>query len=67
MFRKLHSNEIDEKLHKEILLVSEPFIKGQLLKLYNELKPKTIEKIKTLEERIEELEKKIRGNDKDRN
>jgi len=44
MFRKLHEGYIDEgnidkddTFYNEILLVSEPFIKSQLLKLYNEL------------------------------
>lgn len=37
MFKKLHLGSINEDLYNEILLVSEPFIRSQLLKKYNEL------------------------------
>ncbi|KAA6314375.1 hypothetical protein EZS27_035002, partial [termite gut metagenome] len=73
MFIKLNGNnkdEINENLYNEILLVSEPFLRGQLLKLYNERNPKTNEKIALLEKRIEELEnlekQKKENNDKDK-
>jgi predicted ATP-binding protein involved in virulence len=56
MFRRLYNNEVDKKLYEEILLVSESFIRSQLLKLYNELNPKMIEKIEALEKRLKELE-----------
>jgi hypothetical protein len=58
MFERLYNNDnIDGNLKKEILLVGEPFIRSQLLKLYNEFNPKTAEKIALLEKRVEELEK----------
>jgi hypothetical protein len=60
MFERLYKNNIDDNLYKEILLVSEPFIRSQLLKLYNELVPnKEMEdKLQKLEERIKQLETK---------
>lgn len=39
MFARLHKGECSDELFNEILLVGEPFIKSQLLKKYNELKP----------------------------
>lgn len=39
MFARLHNGECSDDLFSEILLVGEPFIKSQLLKKYNELKP----------------------------
>lgn len=39
MFARLHKGECSDELFTEILLVGEPFIKSQLLKKYNELKP----------------------------
>jgi hypothetical protein len=65
MFKKLHSNnkdEITDELYDEILLVSEPFIRGQLLKLYNERNPKTLTEIDLLKDEIKKLKKII--NDK---
>ncbi|OAV65548.1 putative ATP-binding protein involved in virulence [Bacteroidales bacterium Barb4] len=63
----LNNGEIDENLYTEIKLVSEPFIRSQLLKLYKELAPceATNKEIKTLKDKIEKLEKQI--NDKDKN
>jgi predicted ATP-binding protein involved in virulence len=39
MFKRLYDGDIDDNLYKEIKLVSEPFIRSQLLKLYKELAP----------------------------
>lgn len=39
MFRQLHLGIISKELYNEILLVSEPFIRSQLLKKFNELFP----------------------------
>jgi len=47
MFAKLHKGECSQDLYNEILLVSEPFIKSQLLKKYNELKPVEYSELKT--------------------
>jgi hypothetical protein len=63
MFERLHKGEIDENLYKEIKLVSEPFIRSQLLKSYNELVPN--KKVEDLEKRITELENLLERNDKD--
>ncbi|OAV66516.1 hypothetical protein Barb6_02583 [Bacteroidales bacterium Barb6] len=59
MFIKLHKGDIGDNLYEEIKLVSEPFIRSQLLKLYKELAPceATNKEIKTLKNRIEKLEK----------
>ncbi|OAV67951.1 putative ATP-binding protein involved in virulence [Bacteroidales bacterium Barb4] len=59
MFKQLYNGEIDENLYTEIKLVSEPFIRSQLLKLYKELAlcEATNKEIKTLKNRIEKLEK----------
>jgi predicted ATPase len=62
IFRQLHSGEIDDNLLTEIKLVSEPFIRSQLFKLYNELGPQ--KKVGDLEERIIELEKQVKKYDK---
>lgn len=65
MFDELHnwdrskSNEEKEnKLYQQIRLVSEPFIKTQLLKLYNENISQSSES-KSLKEKIQELEQMI--------
>lgn len=39
IFARLYKGECSDELFNEILLVGEPFIKSQLLKKYNELKP----------------------------
>lgn len=57
LFGKLHNDEITEEVYQEILLVSEPFIKSQLLKIYNERYPH--HQMKKMEERIEKLEKSL--------
>lgn len=54
LFGKLHDDVITEKVYKEILLVSEPFIKSQLLKMYNERYPH--HQMKDLEKKIAKLE-----------
>ncbi|OAV74618.1 putative ATP-binding protein involved in virulence [Bacteroidales bacterium Barb7] len=66
MFKQLYNGEIDENLYTEIKLVSEPFIRSQLLKLYKELVPnKKLEKeINELRTELIELKKQI--NDKDK-
>ena len=54
LFGKLHNDEITDELYREILLVSEPFIKSQLLKLYNERFPHHM--MEKMADRIERLE-----------
>ncbi|GHT30672.1 hypothetical protein AGMMS49574_10900 [Bacteroidia bacterium] len=65
MFKRLYSGDIDDNLYKEIKLVSEPFIKSQLLKLYNELAPceNTNKELKILKAEIENLKKQIHDKD----
>lgn len=41
LFRQLYENNLTPNLKEEILLVSEPVIRSQLLKIYNELNPPT--------------------------
>lgn len=65
LFGKLHNDVITEDVYKEILLVSEPFIKSQLLKMYNERYPH--HQMKEMEERIAELEKVLSNNSDDKN
>ncbi len=57
LFGKLHNDEITEEVYQEILLVSEPFIKSQLLKMYNERYPH--HQMKEMEARIAMLERSI--------
>jgi energy-coupling factor transporter ATP-binding protein EcfA2 len=66
MFEQLHKNEINDELYNEILLVSEPFIRSQLLKLYNELVPNKMlnNELQKLRTKIKILEDQI--NDKNR-
>jgi len=66
MFKRLYDGDIDDKLYTEIKLVSEPFIRSQLLKLYNELVPN-----KELQKEIDDLKAELKIlkeqiNDKDR-
>lgn len=65
LFGKLHNDVITEDVYKEILLVSEPFIKSQLLKMYNERYPH--HQMKEMEERIAVLEKALLNNSDDKN
>ncbi len=66
MFARLHKGECSQELYDEILMVGEPFIKSQLLKKYNELKPVEYSELKTeipkLRVELNELKKK--SNDK---
>ena len=66
MFAKLHKGEISQELYNEILMVSEPFIKSQLLKKYNELKPVEYSELKTEIQKLraELNELKNQSNDK---
>lgn len=59
MFEKLHRGIISDELYNEILLVSEPFLKSQLLKLYKQYKIDSSEEINMLRKEIEELKKRI--------
>lgn len=65
LFGKMHNDEITEEVYQEILLVSEPFIKSQLLKMYNERYPH--HQMKEMEARIAMLEKTIGKDDNDKN
>lgn len=58
MFEQLHKADISEDLYNEILLVSEPFIRSQLLKKYKELSPAQKEYTR-LEEEIKQLRMEI--------
>lgn len=78
MFERLHQGKTyfkegtSKEFYNQILLVSEPFIQSQLLKMYHELKPKSLSvsrlmklsnlRIIELEARLKELEEKL--NDK---
>lgn len=46
IFARLYKGECTDELFNEILLVGEPFIKSQLLKRYNELKPAEYSELK---------------------
>lgn len=68
LFKILHGGEITDNkgndIYEEILIVSEPFIKGQLLKLYNDLSSKSknleLEKIvKDLRDEVNALKEKL--------
>lgn len=59
LFEKLNNGEVTESMYQEILLVGEPYIRGQLLKLYHDLVGDNSKKIKMLEEQIKELRRKI--------
>lgn len=65
LFGKLHNDEINEEVYQEILLVSEPFIKSQLLKMYNERYPH--HHMMEMEARLAMLEKNIGKGDDDKN
>ena len=66
LFARLHKGEFTDELFNEILLVGEPFIKSQLLKKYNELKPveysELKDEIRKLRSELNEL--KRQSNDK---
>lgn len=68
MFARLHKGECTHELFNEILLVGEPFIKSQLLKKYNELKPVEYSELKNeiQKMRAELNEFKNQRNDKNR-
>lgn len=63
LFGKLHQDEITEDMYQEIMLVSEPFIKSQLLKIYNERLPH--HQMKEMEDRLVKLEARITKSDND--
>lgn len=65
LFGKLHDDEITEEVYQEIQLVSEPFIKSQLLKMYNERHPH--HQMKDMEKKIEELKQLIAQVENDKN
>ena len=64
LFGKLHKGEVTEEMYQEILLVGEPYIRSQLLKMYHDLVGDNSQRIKMLEEQIKELRRMI--DDKDR-
>ncbi|WP_175459351.1 AAA family ATPase, partial [Elizabethkingia sp. HvH-WGS333] len=68
LFKILHEGDIKDNngndIYEQILIVSEPFIKNQLLKLYNGLNPKSknfeLESVvKELKRELNELKKRI--------
>lgn len=59
MFGQLHSGEpLPENMKKDIMLVSEPFIRSQLLRMYNEQQPE-YKKIENLEEQVRQLKLRL--------
>jgi len=48
----------EKEFYNQILLVSEPFIKSQLLKLYHELNPKN-QDLTALKQEIDTLKKEV--------
>ena len=63
LFQKLNGGVATDDMYLEILLVGDSYIRGQLLKLYHDLKGDYSQKIKELEEQIIELRRMI--DDKD--
>lgn len=63
LFQKLNGGIATDDMYQEILLVGDSYIRGQLLKLYHDLKGDYSQKIKELEEQIIELRRMI--DDKD--
>lgn len=63
LFQKLNGGVATDDMYQEILLVGDSYIRGQLLKLYHDLKGDYSQKIKELEEQIIELRRTI--DDKD--
>lgn len=63
LFQKLNGGVATDDMYQEILLVGDSYIRGQLLKLYHDLKGDYSQKIKELEEQIIELRRMI--DDKD--
>lgn len=63
LFEDLLIGRIDSDTKQRIMLVSEPILRTQLLKLYNEQMPQTVESdiIKELRNRIEVLEQKLKN------
>jgi predicted ATP-binding protein involved in virulence len=55
LFARIHNGENFQELYNEILLVGEPFIKSQLLKKYNELRPD----YKEIQEEVKQLRKEL--------
>lgn len=59
LFQSLNDGLVTDSMYQEILLVGDPYIRGQLLKLYHDLKGDYSQKIKMLEEQIKELRRMI--------
>ena len=59
LFERLNKGEVTEVMYQKILLVGEPYIRSQLLKLYNDLVGDNSLRIKMLEEQIKELRRMI--------
>lgn len=57
LFGKLHKGEATEEIYNDILLVSEPILKSQLLKLYRQYQGDYREEIDELKREIESLKK----------
>lgn len=57
LFGKLHKGEATEEIYNDILLVSEPILKSQLLKLYRQYKGDYREEIDELKREIQLLKK----------
>lgn len=59
LFKELNQGNVTDEMYQEILLVGEPYIRGQLLKLYNDLIGVNSQKIHMLEQQIIELRRII--------
>lgn len=59
LFQNLNEGLVTDNMYQEILLVGDPYIRGQLLKLYHDLRGDYSQKIKMLEEQIKELRRVI--------
>lgn len=73
LFRKLNSGDFDEQgqeykdMYKDILLVGEPYLRGQLLALYNSYKNiPTEERSSYYQRKIQELEQRLAQLEKDK-
>jgi hypothetical protein len=59
LFRKLNDGKATPEMEKKIMLVGEPYIRFQLLKLFHSISTDTDNRIKKLECRLAELERRV--------